>query len=235
MSVRRISRPHATLALVPILLLMLLHIHQVRTSNADSAEPGRENTLPEQVRDLTLYPRGAVAFQDRPIHADTLGVILAVITAYSSLSDWKLIAIREKENRIALLEAMQEAYKRMGRDSWAATMERWKSASVLLAFAAPKSFEEFGGVPRETVRRLAILEMGMGVQSLALVARAHGLETHWIASALLVDETIERELKIPRGYDLAFFGMVGFPSEEVTQEFAALEDVLFMEEWGKQR
>ena len=52
----------------------------------------------------------------------------------------------------------------------------------------------------------------MGAQSLALVARAYGLETHWIASALLVDEAIESELKIPRGYELAFFGMVGFAS-----------------------
>lgn len=234
MIVRNRSMSRATLAVV-LLALTLPGAFACNRSGEDAVTTReQEVAAPRLVSDLVLYPGGAVAFEDRPIAADTLEAALTAITPYASLAEWRLITIQEETHRIQLLESMQKAYRGMGRDSWAATMERWKTASVLLAFVLPKSLREFGGVPPDVVRSLAVVEMGMGVQGLSLVARTYGLETHWIASALLIDDVIEGALGVPEAYDLAIFGMLGFPTEEVPQEYPALDAIVFKETWRNQ-
>jgi nitroreductase len=234
------SRRNGSAGLAPlsgatlILLLILSVCTGVQSSCSPAGDTVPERPLPDSVSRLVLYPRGAVAFESRPIPADTLRAVLAAVTPYSSLSAWKVVAVAEATNRIRLLESMQEGFRQIGRDSWASTMERWKRAPVLLAFVLPKTVEEFGGVPPAIVRPLATLELGMGVQSLVLVARTYGLETHWIAGANLIADAIERELGIPEDYGLAFFGMVGFPAEEIPEEYPSLESVAYGEGWGEE-
>lgn len=184
------------------------------------------------VADLTLYPKGAIAFHERPIPADRLTLILKAVTPYVSLCNWKLLVIQEKDHRLGLLSSMQEAYGRLGKQQWANTMERWKAAPVILVFCAPRNINDFAGVPAGTMRPMTLIEMGFGIQSLTLTARAHEVETHWIASALLIEDTIRNLLEIPDGYDIVFFGVAGYPSEEIAQDYPEIEDVCFAETWG---
>lgn len=69
----------------------------------------------------------------------------------------------------------------------------------------------------------------MAAQSLMTIARAYGVETHWIAGALVVSQEIKEALKIPEEYDLAFFAVLGYPSEEIVQKFPQLHDVCYAE------
>lgn len=177
------------------------------------------------VKDLVLYPRTAVGFHEKPVPADTLKSILEAVTPYASLSHWKLITVQKKENRIRLLESMQAAYREQEKPRWAETMERWKHAPVILAFCMPEEDQDFGGVPADIMHPMALIELGMGVQSLILAARAHGIETHWIASALLIEDTVEAEIGVPDGYRLVFFGIAGYPNEEIEQPFTRLDEI----------
>lgn len=181
--------------------------------------------------DLVLHEKGAVGFHEKAVPSDTLANILRSITPYASLSKWRLIVVKEKSNRIKVLEAMQNGFRKLGRDPLAKIMERWKTAPLLLVFCLPKTIEAFGGVPPDMVRPQALVELGVGVQGLMLVARAYGVETHWIAGALLVNREIKEALKIPKGYDVAFFGVAGYPSEEIIQKFPPLHEICYSEAW----
>jgi nitroreductase len=184
------------------------------------------------IEDLVLYPRGTYGFQDRAVVPDTLETILKAVTPYVSLSKWRLLAVRNRENRIALLEAMQAAYEKLEKPRWAETMNRWKHAPVILVFCLPNEVRDFGGVPADAMRSMALIELGIGVQSLILTARAHGVETHWIASAVLTQDAIREQLDVPDDYTIVFFGIAGYPSEEIDQPFAQLSEVCFGESWG---
>jgi nitroreductase len=184
------------------------------------------------IANLVHHPTGAVGFSERAIAPDTLDAILGAVTPHAALSKWKLIAIQDRANRLRLLEAMQAAYSREGRTQWARTMERWKAAPVILAFCTPRDTDDFGGVPADVVRPMTFIEMGLGIQSLTLVARAHRIETHWIASALLIGDVIREQLGIPDTYELAFFGVAGYANEEIPEDFPSLQDICYKEAWG---
>ena len=187
----------------------------------------------QNIVDYVLYEKGAVSFREKVIPSDILETILKTITPYTSLSRWKLIVVRKKNNRIKVLEAMQSGFQKLGQDRLAEIMDRWKIAPLLLVFCIPKTIEAFGGVPPDMVQPQAHIELGMGVQGLMLVARTYGVETHWIAGALLVNWEIKNSLKIPGDYDVIFFGVAGYPSEEIIQEFPPLNEVCYTETWGK--
>lgn len=165
---------------------------------------------------------------------DTFEAIVGAVTPYVLLSEWRLVAVQRKENRIALLESMQAAYVALEKPHSAKTMDRWKHAPVILVFCMPDKVQDFGGVSPDVMQSMALIELGIGAQSLILTARAHGIETHWIASALLIQDAVKRELGIPDNYRIVFFGIAGYPSEEVNQDFARLQDVCFAESWGNE-
>ncbi len=189
------------------------------------------NTDEQLIVDLVLEEKSAVGFHEQAVPSDVLQKILKAVTPYVSLSKWKLIVIEEKSNRIKVLETMQKGFLKLGRDRLAKIMERWKTAPLIFVFCMPKGIGAFGGLPSEIVRPQALVELGMGVQSLALVARVFGVETHWIAGALLINKEIKEVLKIPEEYDVGFFGIAGFPSEEIMQEFPQLQEIFYAESW----
>ena len=79
---------------------------------------------------------------------------------------------------------------------------------------------------------MTLIELGMGVQSLVLMGRVYGIETHWIASALIIDDILKENLLIPEEYDIVFFGVAGYPSQEVDLDFRQLNEVCSKETWG---
>ena len=200
---------------------------------------GRSDASSEESRrlvaDLILHDRGAIAFHERTVPPDDLQEILAALRPYASLCEWKVVVVTDRDNRIAVLEAMQMGYLRAGRPRAAEIMERWKAAPVMLVFCVPERIPPFGGVPPELMQGQALIELGAGVQSLILVARTYGVETHWIASALLVEDEISNALGIPGEYRVAFFGVAGYASEESAQQHAPLEDICYRERWPKER
>jgi len=185
------------------------------------------------IADLVFYDRGAIAFHERALHPGVLQTILNSLRPYASLCPWKIVVATDRDNRIRVLEAMQDGYRRLGRTGAAAIMERWKKAPVMLVFCMPRAVPAFGGVPPELMSGQACIELGAGVQSLILVARTYGVETHWIAGALLVEDDISTVLGIPDEYRVAFFGVAGYPSEEVSQPFPPLEELCYREHWSR--
>lgn len=190
---------------------------------------------PQLIGDLVLHDKAAVGFYEHPIPEEVLGRILRAVTPHASLSEWKLIVVKKKDNRTKLLEAMQRAFRNLSYDRLAQIMDRWKTAPLLFIFCAPQTTNTFGEVPSDLVRPQSLVELGMGVQSLSLLARAYRIETHWIAGALIVNRQIRDELGIPEDYDVAFFGTAGYPSEEIEQKFPPLHEICYTESWGGKR
>lgn len=230
MAVPRTRKAAAATALV-LVVAITTGMKQESTVLEDENRARADSSRIKAIEDLVLYPKGTVGFREDDIGDTTLTSILGAITPYVSLCPWRLIAIHERAHRIALLESMQAAYRAMDKPRWAATMDRWKRAPVILVFCMPDETGDFAGVPSETMRPMALIELGVGVQSLILTARAHGIETHWIASALLVQDVIKRRLNVPDGYTVVFFGVAGYPEEEIDQQFVDLGEVCFAESW----
>ncbi len=184
------------------------------------------------VSNLVLQREGAVAFQSRTVPPEALRMIVRSVTPSTSLSKWRLVVVQENRGRTRLLEAMQEDFRKLGRDDLARAMERWKEAPLLLVFCMPKTVETFGGIPPELIRPQALVELGQGAEALALVARAYGVETHWIAGAVLARQRISDVLHIPEDYGVVSFFAAGYPREEVVQEFPGLEEVCYGESWA---
>jgi nitroreductase len=185
----------------------------------------------EVIRDLILYDRGAVAFHERAIPPQDLQAILTALRPYASLCSWKVVVAAERDQRVAVLEAMQDGFRRIQRERAAEIMDRWKAAPIILVFCVPEELPDFGGVPAELMRGQALIELGAGVQSLILTARTYSIETHWIAGALLVEDDIRAAMGIPEEYRVAFFGVAGYASEEITQPMPPLENLCCWERW----
>jgi nitroreductase len=204
---------------------------------AERAGPGDEradlSSIASQrmIGDLVFHDRGAIAFHERALPPDVLEAILNSVRPYGSLCPWKVVVATDRDNRIRVLEGMQDGYRRLERTGAADIMERWKKAPVMLVFCMPREVPAFGGVPPELMSGQAHIELGAGVQSLMLVARTYGVETHWIAGALLVEDDITTALGIPDEYRVAFFGVAGYPSEQVDQPFPPLEEICYHERW----
>jgi len=217
-----------------VILAAVASMAQEKESTAmtnKNQSPQADNPI-TMIDSLIFYPGGTIEFRDTDIDDETLKAILRAVTPSASLCKWKLITVREKAHRLALLESMQAAYKAIDKPQWAAAMEHWKPAPAIMVFCMPKKIPDFTGVSSEIMHPMALIELGSGVMSLILTARVRGIETHWIASALIIQDTIKQRLDIPEDYAIVFFGVAGYPATEVDQQFAPLEDVCLMESWG---
>ncbi|MFQ6104335.1 MAG: nitroreductase family protein [Candidatus Glassbacteria bacterium] len=195
-----------------------------------SAEEKSDSTI-NLIHDLVMEEEAAVDFHERPIPPNVLSNIVMAATPYTSLAQWRLIVVTQKSNRIRVLEAMKNGLMELGRSRLARMMERWEDAPALLVFCMPETVEAFGGIPPDLVRPQSLVELGMAIGSISLVARAYGVETHWIAGALLVNARIKDALGIPKAYDVAFFGIAGYPSEKVRQKFPTVHEIYHAESW----
>jgi len=138
----------------------------------------------------------------------------------------------DHESRRRVLEAMQAGFRKLGREDLARAMERWTPAPLLLIFCMPKAVEPFGGLPSDLVYKQAMVELGWGTEDLVLIARAYGLETHWVAGALAVNAELKTTLKIPVEYEVVSFAVTGYPEKQIRQDFPPLETVVYRETWG---
>ncbi len=224
-----VERRHSTLAVAVFAVLGLLS--PAVLLRARSGTQARSRT--HLISDLVLYQKGTVAFQSRPVPSEALEALLKAVTPSHFLSRWKLIVVKERSNRLKVLEAMQSGFRRLGRDDLSRAMERWKGAPLLLVFCMPKTVQSFGGVPSDMVRPQAHVELGEGAQGLMLVARAYGVETHWIAGALLVGPKINDVLNVPEEYDIVSFAVAGYPEKEIEQKYPPVQEVCYGEAWGK--
>jgi nitroreductase len=212
------------------LLIAILFCVGARTA---SSRQRHQSDAAQLISDLALYNEEAISFQNRPIPSAILRTVLNGVVPNVTLSQWRLIAVQDKDNRIGVLEAMQTGFRRLGREDLARAVERWKTAPLLLIFCMPKTVEAFGGVPPASVYPQALVELGWGTQDLALIARAYGLETHWVAGAVLVNPELKRTLKIPVEYEVISFAVAGYPEKLIQQNFPPLEAVAFGETWGR--
>ncbi len=173
-----------------------------------------------------------MAFKDKAIPEEELSAILDTVRPYTGFTKWRLVTVKEKPNIIKVVEAWQNGLGRIGRHKDVEFVARWKKAPLLLAFYMPKEIGDFQWVPSQHVRTLGLVELGVALHGLMLVARAFGIETHWIAGTLVVSQEIDEVLHVPGEYALAFFVVAGYPSEEIIQKFPSLGEICYAETWG---
>jgi nitroreductase len=176
-----------------------------------------------------------MSFQEKEIPPSILEQILKAATSCASLGRWKLLIIAEKDQRVKVVKAWQEDLKRIGRLKDVDWIERWKVAPLFIAFCQPKDFKPFQWVPGEYARIGEIHEIGSAVRSIELKALGHGIGLHGPIMGLLMPEVnkgVRAALGIPEDYELAHFGIMGYPEEEVEVTFPQLSDVSFANKWG---
>jgi nitroreductase len=175
-----------------------------------------------------------MSFQARDIEPEILGEILEASTSCAWLGKWKLVAITKKENIVKVVESWQIGLRKIGQNRDVEFVERWKKAPLLVAFCQPRKLDQFHFVAGEFVRIFSVQEIGAAVRSVELVALAHGIGLHGIMGILVPDvvEPISEVLGIPLDHEIVYFGVMGYPDEEVAQKFPSLNDVCFAEKWG---
>jgi nitroreductase len=186
-----------------------------------------------ELSELIYFKTGAMSFHDKEIPPEVLEQILKASTSSAWLGRWRLLSVTDKERRFEVVEAWQVALRKMGRLKDAEFVERWKVASLFIAFCQPKNFQPFGWVPAEYARIYAIQEVGAAVRSVELKGLEQGVGLHGIMGLLVpaIGDSVKAVLGIPEDQELVFFGIMGYPNEEVEQKFPSLEEVSYSEGW----
>ena len=186
------------------------------------------------VKKLVFYEKGAMSFQAREIPSDVLKEILTAATSCAWLGRWKLVAVNKKENIVRVVESWQRGLRSIGQSKGVEFVERWKNAPLLIAFCQPIRQVPYQFVPGDLVRIFSIQEVGTAVRSMELVALNYGIGLHGIMGVLVpaIGEEIKAVLDFPDSHEIVYFGVMGYPSEEVVQKFPNLGEVCYAEVWG---
>jgi nitroreductase len=181
-----------------------------------------------------FYEKGAMSFQAREIEPEILEKILKASTSCAWLGKWKLVLVSKRENIIRVVESWQSGLRKIGQNRDVEFVERWKKAPLLIAFCQPRKLDKFHFVAGDLVRIFSVQEIGTAVRSVELAALAHGIGLHGIMGILVpeVVEPINQVLGIPSDYEIVYFGLMGYPDEEVVQKFPPLNEVCYSEKWG---
>ncbi len=176
-----------------------------------------------------------MSFLDRQIPTEILHDVLSASTCSAWLGRWKLLYITNPQSRVDLVTVWQESLRKIGQNKDADFIERWKIAPLFVVFCQPKKFEQFHFVPPDYVRIFSIQEIGGAVRSLELAGLTHGLGLHGIMGILVptIGEPIKEVLKIPADYEIVYFGIMGYPDEEVAQKFPDLKEICYTDTWGR--
>ena len=191
----------------------------------------QETTDYQAVRRLLFYEKGAMSFQAREIDHEVLEKILNSSTSCAWLGKWKLVSVTKKENIVKVVESWQNGLRKIGQNRDVEFVERWKKAPLLIAFCQPRKLDQFHFVVGDLVRIFSVQEIGTAVRSVELAALAHGIGLHGIMGILVpeVVELISEVLGIPRNDEIVYFGLMGYPDEEVAQKFPRLNEVCYAE------
>ncbi len=175
-----------------------------------------------------------MSFQAREVEPEVLERILQASTSCAWLGKWKLISVSKKENIVRVVESWQRGLRKIGQDRDVEFVERWKKAPLLIAFCQPRKLDKFHFVAGDFVRIFSVQEIGTAVRSIELVALAHGIGLHGIMGILVpeVVEPINEALGIPPDHEIVYFGIMGYPDEQVAQKFPSLDEVCYAEKWG---
>jgi len=181
-----------------------------------------------------FFEKGAMSFQAREIEPEALREILTASTSCAWLGKWKLVSVSKKENIVGVVEAWQRGLRKLGQNRDVDFVERWKKAPLIIAFCQPKKLDRFHFVAGDYVRMFSIQEVGTAVRSVELVALTHGIGLHGIMGILVAEvaEPISEVLGLPTDHEIVYFGLMGYPDEEVAQKFPSLDEVCYPEKWG---
>jgi len=192
--------------------------------------PGNSAVL----RKLLFFEKGAMSFRDKEIPTDVLRDVLSASTSCAWLGKWKLLHVTDRHVRVELVTVWQESLQKIGLNKDADFIERWKIAPLFVVFCQPKNLDQFHFVPPDLVRIFSTQEIGGAVRSLELAGLTHGIGLHGIMGVLVpqIGEPIKEVLKIPPEYEIVYFGIMGYPGEEVSQQFPDLKENSYSNAWG---
>ena len=146
-----------------------------------------------------------------------------------------MLSVTDRQVRVELVTVWQESLRKIGQNKDADFIERWKIAPLFVVFCQPKTLEQFHFVPPDYVRISSIQEIGGAVRSLELAGLTHGLGLHGIMGMLVpaIGGPVREVLKIPADYEIVYFGIMGYPDEEVAQKFPDLKEFCYADTWGR--
>ena len=195
----------------------------------------RKSGVDSMLKELLFFDKGAMSFLDKQIPENILHEVLSACTSSAWLGKWKLVFVTNRQVRTELVTAWQESLRKKGQNKDAGFIERWKIAPLLLVFCQPKKLDQFHFVPPDYVKIFSIQEIGGAVRSVELAGLIHGLGLHGIMGVLVpaIGEPIKQVLRVPTDYEIVYFGIMGYPDEEVAQKFPDLKEICYSDTWGQ--
>ncbi len=164
--------------------------------------------------------RSVRKYKADPVDSDQLKRVLeAAILApsWKNLQCWKLIVVRDAEQKRALGDCLPESNPAKRAVSETAPL-------VLVLCANPEESGDLGG------KDYYMLDAGLAMQQLMLAACAEGLGTCWVG--WFDEEDVGKVLNVPAGYRVIAMTPLGTP-EVVSRPRPRkeLEEMVFSEKW----
>lgn len=191
-----------------------------------SAPPAFDETFRNQLDQLIQWRRDVRRFRTAPLPDGLLDDLLARAALAPSVGNsqpWRFVIVRDPARR----KAIRENFERCNADALAnyhgekaklyATLKLsgLDDAPEQIAVFCDEGTEAGHGLGQDTMPEMLPYSVVGAVQTLWLVARAHGVGLGWVS--ILDPEEVRRTLEVAEDWRLVAYLCVGFPVEEHTE------------------
>jgi len=188
----------------------------------------------EQFLALAQSRRSVRKFSGRGVSRETLLRVLETARwapSNHNRQPWRFIVLEDRSRIARLAETVRaELSERLkslpavasgyaSEFAYYATFFSGAPVLLLVLHKQPASFTNdlLKGLPHPELVSGEPLSVAMSVQNLLLAGHALGLGSCVLTAPLIVSEAVDREMKLPKGYDLTCFVALGYSDEAPTQ------------------
>lgn len=193
------------------------------TGRQPSEPPRFDATFQASLRNLILWRRDVRRFKTDPVAPELISSLIELAASAPSVGHcqpWRFVLVERPSCREEIKASFAranadalEGYSGERRRIYARLkLEGLKAAPVHLAIFADEETGAGSGLGRQTMPESLRYSVVAAIQTLWLVARAHGLGVGWVS--ILEPERVSAALEVQKAWSLVAYLCIGWPQEE---------------------